>query len=52
MIWRIAVDFFFVTTPCCWTTCGSCASAAATRFWTSTCARSRSVPTLNVMMSV
>ena len=51
-IWRMAVDFFFVTTPCCCTACGSCASAAETRFCTRTCARSRSVPTVNVMMSV
>ena len=51
-ICRIAVDFFFVTTPCCCTDCGSCARAADTRFWTSTWARSRSVPTWNVTISV
>ena len=40
MICRIAVDFLFVTTPCACTERGNCAIAAATRFWTSTCAKS------------
>ncbi len=52
MIWRGDVSFFFVTTPCCCTGPGSCAIAAETRFWTRTCAKSRSVPTWKVTVSV
>ena len=52
MICRMAVDFFLVTTPCCWTGTGNCDIAAATRFCTSTCAKSRSVPTSKVTVSV
>ena len=51
MICRMAVDFFLVTTPCCCTG-GSWDMAAATRFCTSTCAKSRSVPTLKVTISL
>jgi hypothetical protein len=52
MIWSGEVSFFFVTTPCCWTGAGNCAIAAETRFCTRTCAKSRSVPTWNVTVSV
>ena len=52
MIWRGDVSFFLVTTPCCWTGAGSWAIAAETRFCTSTCAKSRSVPTWKVTVSV
>ena len=52
MIWSGEVSFFLVMTPCCCTGDGSCAIAAATRFCTSTCAKSRSVPTWNVTVSV
>ena len=52
MICRIAVDFFWALTPCTCTACGSEASAVATRFCTSTCAKLRSVPILNVTVSV
>ncbi len=52
MIWSGEVSFFLVTTPCCCTGPGSCAMAADTRFWTRTCAKSRSVPTWNVTVSV
>ena len=42
------VDFFLVVIPCRWTSCGSLGWAIATRFWTSTCAMSRLVPTSKV----
>ena len=43
---------FSVTTPTRRTTSGSRGSAAATRFWTCTCAMSRSVPNANVTVRV
>ncbi len=52
MICRIAVDFCLVITPCCCTAWGSCASAADTRFCTSTWATFRSVPTAKVTVRV
>ncbi len=39
-----------VVTPSRRTSSGSFGSATATRFWTSTCALSRSVPSLKVMV--
>ena len=51
-ICRIAVDFFWVVTPCCWTGGGRDGSAIATRFCTSTWAKSGSVPMSNVTISV
>jgi hypothetical protein len=46
---RIAVDFFWTVTPCFCTASGNCDSAELeTRFCTSTCAKSRSVPILKV----
>jgi len=41
-------DFFFVTTPCRFTSSGSFASATATRFCVSTWAWSMSVPSAKV----
>ena len=51
MICRIAVERFCVVTPCSCTACGNAASAAATRFCTSTWAKSRSVPMSKVTVS-
>ena len=45
-------DCFCTTTPTLRTSCGSSGSAMATRFWTSTCATSRLVPSLKVIVSV
>ena len=45
-------DFFLTFTPCFWTSSGSWEVAWATRFWTSTWAVSRSVPSSNVMVRV
>ena len=45
---RIEVDFFWTLTPWFCTAWGNCASATETRFCTSTCAKLRSVPILNV----
>jgi hypothetical protein len=44
----MALDCFLVVTPMALTTSGSFGWAMATRFWTSTCAVSGSVPILNV----
>ena len=49
---RMSGLFLRVTTPLRWTSSGSCGVAIATRFWTSTCALSRSVPSLNVTVIV
>ena len=51
-ICRIDVDFFWTVRPCACTEAGSEASAVLTRFCTSTCAKSRSVPIWNVTVSV
>ena len=48
MTCRMAVDFLSVVTPWAETSGGSEAIAEATRFCTSTWAKSRSVPTLKV----
>ena len=45
-------DCFFVVTPIRCTSGGSTGIAIATRFCTSTCAVSRLVPSLNVMLKV
>ena len=45
-------DCFFVVTPMRCTSSGSVGIAMATRFCTSTCAVSRLVPSLKVMLSV
>ena len=44
-------EFFFTVTPSRRTSSGSFGSAIATRFWTSTCAMSRSVPSAKVTVS-
>ena len=49
---RMAVETLLVTTPCCATCGGNCAMAEETRFCTSTWAKSRSVPTSKVTLSV
>ncbi len=49
---RIEVERFCTVTPCACTACGSDASALDTRFCTRTCAKLRSVPMLNVTVSV
>ena len=36
IICNIAVDFFLVETPCCWTEAGRFGKAILTRFWTAT----------------
>ena len=48
---RMAVDRFLVVTPRRRTSSGSFGVAMATRFWTSTWAKSGLVPSLNVMVS-
>ncbi len=49
---RMSGEFFLVTTPLRCTSSGNCGCAIATRFCTSTCALSRSVPSLKVMVMV
>src|SRR5438045_1552577 len=44
-------DAFFTDNPCRTTSCGSTGSASDTRFCTCTCAVSRFVPSLKVMVS-
>jgi hypothetical protein len=44
-------ELLSVVMPRRWTSCGRRGVAIATRFCTSTCAWSRSVPSLNVMVS-
>ena len=44
-------DRLMVVTPICLTTSGKVGMASETRFWTSTCAMFRSVPTLKVTLS-
>ncbi len=48
----ISGDCFFVVTPMRWTSIGRVGIAIATRFCTNTCAVSRLVPSLKVMLSV
>ena len=45
---RMSGDIFRMFTPVCLITSGSSGAARATRFWTSTWARFRSIPCLNV----
>ena len=45
-------EFFFTVTPSRWTASGRRGSAMATRFWVSTWAVSRSVPSLNVTETI
>ncbi len=45
-------DCFCTVTPTARTSCGNCGVAMATRFWTSTCATSRFVPSAKVIVSV
>src|ERR1700677_4496392 len=42
--------FFFVVTPVCLMTSGINGNARATRFWTITCARFKSTPSLKVIV--
>ena len=49
---RMSGEFFRVTTPLRCTSSGNCGCAIATRFCTSTCALSRSVPSLKVTVMV
>src|SRR5579862_6452822 len=49
---RISGEFLRVTTPLRCTSSGNCGVAIATRFCTKTCALSRSVPSLKVMVIV
>src|SRR5206468_11410812 len=49
---RRSSDLLSVVTPTRRTSSGRRGSAIATRFWTRTCALSRSVPSRNVMVSV
>ena len=46
------VDCFLTVIPCRRTSSGRSGSAIATRFWTMTCAVSRSVPISNVTVRV
>jgi len=48
---RMLADCFLTVTPCRATSSGSSGSAAETRFCTSTCAASRSVPISKVTVS-
>ena len=47
-----ADDFFFTLTPCARASCGSFASASATRFCTLTVLMSGAVPTAKLTFSV
>ena len=48
----IAEDFFLTERPCCWTSCGSLATASWTRLFTLTVFWSGSVPRAKLTSSV